>query len=380
MNYKKIPKNRIRKLRTLSLGKEEYTFSHSHNGSSKELIDLCSNDYFGLSRNKEVINAAHNLTLQEGLGSGSSRFISGSRPIHDLLETKLSEWLNQEKVLLFPSGFQANIAAIQTLADRNSIIIADKFIHNSLIVGAKTSGSKLVRFLHNNLNDLEQKLSKFTKLKKSILVVVESLYSMEGSIAPIEDISKLCKRYDVKLFVDEAHSLGVLGHKGKGLCNKLANDITMISGTLGKSFGSGGAFLACNSETANQIIQTSGAFRYTTALAPSLAAGALKSLEKIEKNKTWGKDLIYISKLWKDEINKLDKYQLKGDCQILSIITNDEDQTMRMQKYLEDQGFLAIGIRPPTIPIGQSRVRITIRRTLNNKILERFILALQNFK
>ena len=379
MNFKKIPANRIRKLRTLSLGKEKYTFCDLNHGSSKELIDLCSNDYFGLSRDLDVINAAYNLTIKEGLGSGSSRFISGSRPIHELLETNLSEWLKQEKVLLFPSGFQANIAAIQTLADRNSIIIADKLIHNSLLVGAKTSGSKLIRFLHNDLNDLEKKLSKFSLERKSILVVVESLYSMEGSIAPIKEISRICKRYDVKLLVDEAHSLGVLGHEGKGLCNKSNNDVTMISGTLGKSFGSGGAFLACNSKVADQIIQTCGAFRYTTALAPSLAAGALKSLEKIQRNKTWGKDLISFSNKWKDEISKLNKFSIKGDCQILSIIIGDEDKTMNMQRYLEQLGFLAIGIRPPTVPSGQSRIRITIRRTLNNEILEKFILALKNF-
>ena len=379
MNLKKIPSNRIRKLRTLSLGKEEYTFCDLKHSPSIELIDLCSNDYFGLSRDIDIINAAYNLTLKEGLGSGSSRFISGSRPIHELLEKKLSEWLNQEKVLLFPSGFQANIAAIQTLADRNSIIIADKLIHNSLLVGAQTSGSKLIRFLHNNLNDLEKKLSKFSSQKKSILVVVESLYSMEGSIAPIEEISEICKRYGVKLLVDEAHSIGILGNEGRGLCNELTNDITMISGTLGKSFGSGGAFLACNSKVADQIIQTCGAFRYTTALAPTLAAGALKSLEKIKINKTWGRDLIRASKEWKDEISKINKYAIKGDCQILSIIIGDEDQTMLLQKYLEDHGFLAIGIRPPTVPNGQSRIRITIRRTLNKKILKEFILALKNF-
>ena len=379
MNFRKIPGNRIRKLRTLSLGKEEYTLCDLNYGFSKELIDLCSNDYFGLSRNKEIINAAYNLTLKEGLGSGSSRFISGSRPIHDLLEKKLSLWLNQEKVLLFPSGFQANLAAIETLADRNTIIIADKLIHNSLLVGAKASGSKLIRFLHNDLNDLEKKLSKFTLLQKSILVVVESLYSMEGSIAPIKEISRICKKYGANLFVDEAHSIGILGNEGKGLCHQLSNDVTMISGTLGKSFGSGGAFLACNSTISNQIIQTCGAFRYTTALAPSLAAGALKSLEKIELNKTWGKDLISISNMWKNKISKLDKYLIKGDCQILSIIIGDEDKAMNMQKYLENRGFLAIAIRPPTVPSGQSRIRITIRKTLNNEILEKFILALQDF-
>ena len=211
MDKFQTPKNRIRKLRVLSLGDKPYEFKVSEDNINRTLIDLSSNDYFGLSRDKDVINAAHEATLIEGLGSGSSRFISGSRPIHKSLETNLGKWLNQDSVLLFPSGYQANIAAIQALTDKNSIIIADRLIHNSLLVGSKTSGAKLIRFLHNNLKDLENKLSKYSIINNSILVVVESLYSMEGSIAPIEKITKLCKKYSCKLLVDEAHALGILG-------------------------------------------------------------------------------------------------------------------------------------------------------------------------
>ena len=144
-----------------------------------------SNDYFGLSRDKDLIKAAFEISLLEGIGAGSSMFITGSRPIHKLLEKELAEWLDQQKVLLFPSGFQANIAAIQALANRNSIVIADKLIHNSLLVGVKAAQEKLVRFSHNNLKDLEDKIIKSHHTENSILVVVESLYSMEGSIAPL---------------------------------------------------------------------------------------------------------------------------------------------------------------------------------------------------
>ena len=155
MNKIKIPENRLRKLKTFTLGNKPYELQNLNQGNiKKNLIDLCSNDYLGLSRDKDVIKTSYEISLSQGLGSGSSRFITGSRPIHTLLETQLAEWLNQEKVLLFPSGFQANIAAVQCLANRNSIVIADKFIHNSLLVGVKASGSKLVRFSHNDLNDL----------------------------------------------------------------------------------------------------------------------------------------------------------------------------------------------------------------------------------
>ncbi len=380
MDRFKTPKNRIRKLKTLSLGKKPYEFEYLKNDSNIKLIDLSSNDYFGLSRDPDVIDAAHQITLTEGLGSGSSRFISGSRPIHELLEYRLGKWLNQESVLLFPSGFQANIAAIQVLADKGSTIIADKLIHNSLLIGAKASGAKLVRFLHNNLNDLENKLSNYSISKDPILVVVESLYSMEGSIAPLKEITQLCKKYNCQLLVDEAHALGILGPQGKGLSIEFIDSISIVSGTFGKAFGSGGAFLACNKKMGEIIIQNSSPFRYTTALSPSLTAGALEALNKIEKNHNIGKNLLKISKEWKERINNLEKYDVRGDYHILSLIIGDENKTMNMQKFLEDQGFLAVGIRPPTVPAGKSRIRITIRSSFNEKILNKFISVLQAYK
>ncbi len=375
----KIPKNRIRKLKTFSLGKKPFELI-SLNSQNKKLIDLCSNDYFGLSRDKDLIKAAYEISLLEGIGSGSSRFITGSRPIHKLLETELAKWLDQEKVLLFPSGFQANIAAIQSLANRKSIVIADKLIHNSLLVGVKTAQAKLVRFSHNNLKDLEDKIIKSNPTKNSILVVVESLYSMEGSIAPLREITEICKKNRVQLLVDEAHAIGILGPQGRGLSFNFRSNITMITGTFGKAFGSGGAFIASNSEIGEYLIQTSGAFRYTTALAPSLAAGALEGLKKILENKEWGNDLLSSASVWKDEIIKNFNFPVQGDSHILSIIVGQEEKAIYLQKYLEENGFLAIAIRPPTVPVGQSRIRITIRRNLDFNLLNNFIAVLKEFK
>ena len=379
MKKVKIPKNRIRKLKTFSLGKKSFELL-SLNSQNKKLIDLCSNDYFGLSRDKDLIKAAYEISLLEGIGSGSSRFITGSRPIHKLLETELAKWLDQEKVLLFPSGFQANIAAIQALANRNSIVIADKLIHNSLLVGVIAAQAKLVRFSHNNLKDLEDKIIKSNPTKNSILVVVESLYSMEGSIAPLKEIAEICKTNSVQLLVDEAHAIGILGPEGRGLSFNYRSDITMITGTFGKAFGSGGAFIASNSEIGEYLIQTSGAFRYTTALAPSLAAGALEGLKKILENKEWGNDLLSSANLWKDEIIKNFNFPVQGDSHILSIIVGQEEKAIYLQKYLEENGFLAIAIRPPTVPVGQSRIRITIRRNLDFNLLNNFIAVLKEFK
>jgi len=380
MDKIKIPKNRIRKIRTLGLADKNY-FSDINNrkGANKKLVDLCSNDYFGLSRDKEVIEAAYKGSIVEGLGSGSSLFISGSRPIHSVLEKEIAKWLDREKVLLFPSGFQANIAAIQALADRNSIVLADRLIHNSLITGIKASGAKLIRFLHNNLEDLEMKLSKLNAEKKSLLVIVESLYSMEGSLAPLNNIIQICEKHQAYLLVDEAHALGIVGENGKGLSYTFKDRIQIISGTFGKALGSGGAFLACDKIIGERIIQTSGAFRYTTALSPSLAAGTLLSLKKI-KNNNWGIELLSFSKKWKQEIINSTDYIVIGDCHIISIIIGSENETLELQKYLEKNGFLAIAIRPPTVPIGKSRIRITIKRTLTNEILNNFISVLKAYK
>ena len=375
----KIPKNRIRKLETFSLGKKPYELK-TLNFDNKELIDLCSNDYFGLSRDKDIINSSFEISLSQGLGSGSSRFITGSRPIHELLETQLAEWLNQERVLLFPSGFQANIAAVQALANRHSIVIADKLIHNSLLIGVKVAQSKLVRFAHNDLKDLEEKIYKFKSKDNSILIVVESLYSMEGSIAPLKEITQICKKHNVQLLVDEAHAIGIMGPEGKGLSFNYADSTTLITGTFGKAFGSGGAFIACDSDIGEHIIQTSGAFRYTTALSPALAAGAFKALQKIKNNKEWGSDLLKFAQKWKMAIIRNFNYPVKGESHILSIIIGPEEKTMHLQEYLKENGFLAIAIRPPTVPVGESRIRITVRKNLNQEILREFASILRDFK
>ena len=154
----------------------------------------------------------------------------------------------------------------------------------------------------------------------------------------------------------------------------------MLTGTFGKSFGSGGAFIACNSKIGEYLIQTSGAFRYTTALSPALAGGALKSLQKIKNNKEWGIDLLIASAKWKKEILQNFNYPIKGDSQILSIIVGQEEKTICLQKHLEKNGFLAVAIRPPTVQVNESRIRLTIRRDLNLEILKNFTSVLKTFK
>ena len=376
-----IPNSRIRKLRTWAPGKRSSELiGEDENKNQITLIDLASNDYLDLARHPLLIEAARHTLETDGVGSGGSRFITGSRNIHQKLETKLAEWLDREIVLIYPSGFQANLAAVLALSDRHTPVICDRLIHHSLLVGVKASGAKLFRFKHNNLSELEKllKKSRQNNPRKQPLVITESLFSMEGTTAPIKEISKLCIQYDSKLLIDEAHAFGVMGSAGRGESFELKEPISIISGTFGKAFGSGGAFLATDKITGKNLIQNCGAFRYTTALAPPLCASALAALNLIKSNPNWGSELKEKSKALRDRLSQVGWQRPAGEGPIISIILGSDRLAMDYQKRLEAQGLLTVAIRPPTVPEGKSRLRLVIRRNTPTHAFEKLIEVLKN--
>ena len=376
-----IPNSRIRKLRTWVPGKRSSELiGVDENQNQITLIDLASNDYLDLARHPLLIEAARQTLETDGVGSGGSRFITGSRNIHQKLETKLAKWLDREIVLLYPSGFQANLAAVLALADRHTPVICDRLIHHSLLVGVKASGAKLIRFKHNNLSELERllKKSRQSNPQKQPLVITESLFSMEGTTAPIKEISKLCIKYDSKLLIDEAHAFGVMGPEGRGESFELKEPISIISGTFGKAFGSGGAFLATDKVTGENLIQNCGAFRYTTALAPPLCASTLAALNLIENNPSWGSKLKEKSIALRDKLSQIGWQRPFGRGPIISIILGSDELAMDYQKRLEEHGLLTVAIRPPTVPEGKSRLRLVIRRNTPVQAFEKLIEVLKN--
>ena len=375
------PNSRIRKLRTWAPGeRSSELIGIDENQNQITLIDLASNDYLDLARHPLLIEAARKTLETDGVGSGGSRFITGSRNIHQKLETKIAEWLDREIVLLYPSGFQANLAAVLALTDRHTPVICDRLIHHSLLVGVKASGAKLIRFKHNNLSELERllKKSKQSNPQKQPLVITESLFSMEGTTAPIKEISKLCIKYDSKLLIDEAHALGVMGPEGRGESFGFKEAISIISGTLGKAFGSGGAFLATDKKIGENLIQNCGAFRYTTALAPPLCASALAALNLIESNPAWGRELKEKSIAIRDRLSQIGWQRPVGEGPIISLILGSDELAIDYQKRLEAQRLLTVAIRPPTVPEGKSRLRLVIRRNTPNQAFERLITVLKN--
>jgi len=341
------------------------------------LLDLASNDYLGLAHHPSLQQAASAAMARDGLGAGASRLVSGSRPVHGELEQALGAWLGRPRVLLFPSGFQANLAAVQALADRHSLVLADRLIHHSLLTGVKASGARLRRFPHNNLEALAQQLERAQREVpgRRLLVLSESLFSMEGTSPDVPALAELCRRHGAALLLDEAHALGVLGPGGRGLGLGQAG-VSLISGTFGKAFGGGGAFLAADQLLGEWLLQHSGPFRYTTALAPPLAAAALAALRGIQAEPQRGAALLQRAQRWRDQLEAAGWPRPPGQGPILPLLVGEDARALELQRRLEAAGLLSVAIRPPTVPEGSARLRLVLRHDLPAGSLERLLAAL----
>lgn len=341
------------------------------------LLDLSSNDYLGFSGHPALRAAAGASIDVDGVGAGASRLITGTRPVHDALERRLAGWLGRERVLLFPSGFQANLAAVHALADRHTLVLADRLIHYSLLVGVQASGARLKRYAHGDLADLERLLRQQRGIDpaRRLLVLTESLFSMEGTTPDLPALAALCRSHGALLLVDEAHALGVLGPGGRGLAHGLEG-VAVISGTFGKAFGSGGAFLASDGAVGEWLLQRSGAFRYSTALAPCLAAAALAALELLEAEPGLGAGLLERARRWRDGLQQAGWHRPAGVGPVLPLLVGSDADALALQQQLEDCGLLAVAIRPPTVPEGTARLRLVLRRDLPAGSLERLVVGL----
>ena len=367
-----LPAARRRRLRSLApAGQAAFA------GEERPLLDLASNDYLGLSRDPALQRAASAAIEAVGVGAGASRLISGTRPIHAELEQALGDWLGRERVLLYPSGFQANIAAVQALADRHTWVLADRLIHHSLLVGIQASGAKLRRFQHNDLADLKALLVRARRdaPQRRLLVLSESLFSMEGSSPDVAAMAALCASHGAALLLDEAHSLGVLGDGGRGLGYGIA-EISLISGTFGKAFGSGGAFLAGNATVGDWLLQHSGPFRYSTALAPPLVAAAAAGLRAIQEREPERRALLERAERWGNALEAAGGPRPGGSGPILPLMVGDDQRALVLQAQLEQAGLLSVAIRPPTVPDGTARLRLVLRHDCPAGTLSRLIQAL----
>lgn len=344
------------------------------------LCNFSGNDYLGLSKHPAVIQRAEKYAEAYGAGSAASRLISGTYSIHTRLENRLASTFGHEAAMVFNSGFQANSTIISTIADRHTLILADKLSHNSLLQGSLSSRASFRRYDHNNISDLERHLEQASEEEYSqIMVITESLFSMDGDRSDLAAISDLTDRYDAWFFVDDAHAMGVWGESGRGLAYGV-NGIDMVLGTCGKAFGSFGAFLLCSEKMKDYLVNFCPGFIYTTALPPAVIGSIEASLELIPTMNTERKRLHRNIDYVRGQLHDIGFETGDSDTQIIPIMIVNGKKALELADYLYTKGFLATAIRPPTVPEGSARIRITLSSAHTKKQIDQFLNALGEWK
>ncbi len=372
---KRVIENRLRSLKTVQTSDKSII-----KVDGKEYINFSGNDYLGLSKHPDLISKSHSFTEQYGSGSTASRLISGTLSIHTQLEDKLAKFFGYEACLLFNSGFQANTGILSAIADRHSLIIGDKKIHNSLIQGAKLSGAEFKRYSHNDLEHLEDLLKKAQKQDYNrVWVVTETVFSMDGDISAIKKISGLCSKYSAHLYSDDAHAIGILGEKGRGL-NPGVSGVDISIGTFGKAFGAFGAFVGCSREMKEYLINYCPAVIYTTSLPPSVIGSIDAALDLIPAMDSERQHVQDHSRALKKAMTDLGYSTSDSNSQIVPIVIGKEDETLELSAFLADHGIYAIAIRPPTVAKGASRIRITLTASHSDEQVQQLINAFKEWK
>ncbi len=325
----------------------------------RTMVNFCSNDYLGISKHPELRARATAFIQRYGTGSTASRLICGSLDCFESIEQKLAELKQVEGILIFNSGFQANVSVIPALADTNSLILSDRLNHNSIIQGIHLARCTRQLFDHNDLDHLEHLLENSkNKHFSRTFIVTESVFSMDGDQSDIDRLVYLANEYDAILYVDDAHATGVLGRKGMGLTTGKKVDVTM--GTFSKALGSFGAYIACSSTIRDYLVNCCSGFVYTTALPPSTLGAIDAALDLVPAMDKARRMLRDSSQFLRNALQQLGYDTGQSSTQVIPVILGDEDSTMAMSQKLETAGFLVTPIRPPTVPEGESRIRIAL--------------------
>lgn len=326
-------------------------------------LNFSSNDYLGQSQCPEVMQAWVEGVAKFGAGSGASPLVTGRSSAHDQLEAYLASGLQRDAVLLFSSGFTANQALCQAFGQANVNLIADKLSHASMIDGAlmgRSNGAIFKRFKHNDVSHLETLLASSTGDK---LVMTEGVFSMDGDQAPLSQIVTLCQANQAWLMLDDAHGFGVLGESGLGCAEAFSlsqDDVPILMGTFGKAIGTGGAFVAASQAVIDYLIQTCRHYIYSTMLPPAQAIATLASLQHIEKTPELRTRLQNNIQLFRCLAKQADLPLLDSNTAIQPVMINNTEQLLIAHQRLKKLGLWVGAIRPPTVPVGSDRLRITL--------------------
>jgi 8-amino-7-oxononanoate synthase len=327
----------------------------------KRLVDFCSNDYLGLARHPQIVAALCEAAARTGSGSGAAHLVTGHGTEHAALEEELAAFTGRERALLFSTGYMANLAAICVLADRGEVVLLDRLNHASLIDGALLSGARFSRYAHGDGAAAERALIEH-KDEVSVLAT-DGVFSMDGDIARLPSIARACLRKKAWLVVDDAHGIGVLGATGRGTLEHFeldSNDVPVLVGTLGKALGTFGAFIAGSKDLIELLIQKARTYIYTTALPQPVAAATRRALKLIDEESWRRERVLALTTRFRSAARQLDLPLSASDTPIQPVVLGTPEAALSAQKALFEAGFWVVAIRPPTVPAGSARLRITL--------------------
>lgn len=328
----------------------------------RELLTFCSNDYLGLANHPDIVTALCDGAAHWGVGSGAAHLVNGHFEPHDRLESALAEWLDVERSLLFSTGYMANLAVVGGLVGRGDTVVADKLNHASLVDAAQLSGATLRRYRHGDPDDARRQLMRATGTR---MILTDGVFSMDGDVAPLADLMALAEEFDAWLVVDDAHGFGVWGEQGRGslsefeLIDSGVPEYLIQVGTLGKAFGTAGAFVAGAAQPIEVLLQRARSYLFTTAQPPALAVATLASLSLV-------KSAAHLRARWRTLVAQF-KRELPSDVELMPsdtpiqpVLIGDSAEAVDWSARLADAGMWVPAIRPPTVPRGAARLRVTI--------------------
>ncbi len=331
----------------------------------REFLNFSCNDYLNLSRDPRVARRAGETMARHGAGAGASRLVTGTLNCHDELEHGLASFLAYPAALVFGSGCLANLGLLSTLVGRNDVVFADRLVHATILDGIVLSRAKLIRFSHNDSDQLDSLMTRAAASRRPdvrFLIVTESVFSMDGDRAPLQDLCNVAERHQAMFVVDEAHALGVFGPDGAGVVSEqgLTRRVNACTATLSKAFGSYGGFVACSSEVRAFLINRSRPFIYSTGLPPASVGAALAALDVIRAGPHLGPTLLARAARFRGQLRELGLNVMDSESQIIPLLIGDNAKALSLSARLKARGILATAIREPTVPRGTARIRLSV--------------------
>ncbi|MGM0452358.1 MAG: 8-amino-7-oxononanoate synthase [Thermodesulfobacteriota bacterium] len=345
----------------------------------RRMINFCANDYLGLSKNETLQKRAVQYLTTYGVGSTASRLVCGNFDIFDAVEQKIAALKETEAAMVFNSGYQANVSAISALADKNALILSDQLNHNSIISGARLARCAVRVYRHNDMDHLRRLLEKTAGNGFSrVLIVTESLFSMDGDLIDVNALSAIADEFGAILIVDDAHATGVMGRRGMGLT--CGTGVDVVIGTFSKGCGVFGAYAACSQRVRDYLINCCPGFIYTTALPPPVIGAIDAALEMVPTMTLEREKLLNNADWLRRRLSAMGYNTGASASQIIPVIVGDAQKTLSLSAWLSEHGILATAIRPPTVPEGASRIRLSLSAAHTLQHFDQLLAALERWQ